>query len=84
VILPLWRCVVCRRKGRTTIRVSIDPTEQRRAYRDYAKLQAEELPALPLFFPVQAWVFRDGVTGLKLNANHRAPMWNAREWDIRR
>ncbi len=66
------------------IRVAIDPDEQRRAYRAYARLQTEDLPALPLFFPVQAWVFREGVTGLKLNANHRAPMWNAAEWDIRR
>ena len=64
------------------IRTTVDTTEQARLYREYARLQSDLLPALPLFFAIQAWLFRDGVRGIRLNPQHRDPAWNVAEWDL--
>jgi peptide/nickel transport system substrate-binding protein len=63
---------------------AIDPSEQRRLYRELVKWQTEELPAYPLYFNPQALILREGVTGVKGDTNPRtAPTWNVAEWDVR-
>ena len=62
---------------------AIDPTQQRQYWREFTRLQSEELPVLPMFFRVIVTVFREGTTGVK---GHTQPLtratWNVAEWDI--
>lgn len=63
---------------------AIEPAEQRRSWREFARVQSEDLPVLPMFFRVIVTVFRDGVTGVK---GHTFPLtratWNVADWDTR-
>jgi peptide/nickel transport system substrate-binding protein len=65
------------------IAVEIDRGEQRRLWRDLARIQSEELPVLPLYFNVVVSLFRDGVTGVRgfTKPNTKAT-WNIVEWDV--
>lgn len=65
------------------IAVEIDRGEQRRLWRELARIQSEELPVLPLFFNVVVSLFRDGITGVRgfTKPNTKAT-WNAAEWDL--
>jgi peptide/nickel transport system substrate-binding protein len=62
---------------------AIDPAQQRQYWREFTRLQSEELPVLPMFFRVIVTVFREGATGVK---GHTQPLtratWNVAEWDI--
>lgn len=65
------------------LNVAIDPSEQRTLYRELARVESEDVPALPLYFNVQLTVFRDGVTGVKRNTSPKTTAtWNVTEWDI--
>lgn len=64
--------------------VAIDPTQQRQLYRDLTKLLADELPIMPLYFPVRVTLFRDGISGVKGRAMPSGgETWNVVEWDVR-
>lgn len=65
------------------VRIAIDPSDQRRLYRDIARIFTAELPHLPLFFPIQTALFREGVVGVKPNTDIRTPTWNINEWELR-
>jgi len=66
------------------LNVAIDPGDQRRLFRDLARIESEDVPALPLYFNVQITLFRDGVTGVKRNtAPKTTATWNVAEWDVR-
>lgn len=63
---------------------AIDPAEQRQLYRDFATLLAQDLPILPLYFPVRVTLFREGVSGVKGRAMPSGgETWNISEWDVR-
>ena len=66
------------------LQIAIDPAQQRQLYRDLVKWQTEELPAYPLYFNVQALIFREGITGVRGDTVPRtAPTWNVAEWDVK-
>ncbi|MBM2812611.1 MAG: extracellular solute-binding protein family 5 [Chloroflexi bacterium] len=68
----------------SALSVAIDPAEQRPLYRELARIESEDLPALPLYFNVQLTIFRDGVTGVKRNTMPKTTAtWNIEEWDVR-
>lgn len=63
---------------------AVDPADQRDIYRTLARIQSEELPVLPLYYNVEATLFRQGVTGIRGNTKPKSSMmWNVAEWDIR-
>jgi peptide/nickel transport system substrate-binding protein len=63
---------------------AIEPADQQRLWRDFARLQSEDLPVLPMFFRVIVTVFRDGVTGVKGHTQPQTRLtWNIAEWDVR-
>lgn len=63
--------------------VAIDEPQQRRLYRELVRLYSEDLPVLPLYFNVEATVFREGVVGVKGNTKPRTShSWNIAEWDV--
>jgi peptide/nickel transport system substrate-binding protein len=63
---------------------AIDPADQRPLYRDFARLITEELPILPLYFPVRVTLFREGAAGVKGRAMPSGgETWNIHEWDIK-
>jgi peptide/nickel transport system substrate-binding protein len=63
--------------------VAIEPSEQRRLYRERVKLETEELPLLPLYLDVQIHLFRQGVRGVRGETNPTTSVsWNAAEWDV--
>jgi peptide/nickel transport system substrate-binding protein len=65
------------------LQVAIDPSQQRTLYRDLAKLLSEELPILPLYFPVRTSIFREGITGIKGRAMPSGgETWNVAQWDV--
>lgn len=62
---------------------AIDPVDQQRLYRELAKMQSEDLPIFPLYFPVNLSLLREGVVGVKGNTKPASSlMWNVSEWDI--
>jgi peptide/nickel transport system substrate-binding protein len=62
---------------------AIDPSDQRRLYRDLIRILTEEIPLLPLYFGPKATIFREGVSGVKGDTNPRSsPTWNVAEWDL--
>ncbi|HEY3116438.1 MAG TPA: hypothetical protein VGK54_06830, partial [Chloroflexota bacterium] len=62
---------------------SIDPSEQRQLYGELARLLNTDLGLLPLYFSVQAMVFREGVTGVKGDTRpSTSETWNIAEWDL--
>lgn len=61
--------------------VSIDPGEQRTLFRELVQTQTQDLPLLPLFFDVSAWIMREGITGPRLSSEKGSLLWNVREWD---
>lgn len=64
--------------------IAIEPSEQRRLYRDLARLVSTELPVLPLYFSVQVVIFREGITGVKGDTRPSgSETWNVAEWDLR-
>lgn len=64
--------------------VTIDLSQQRQLYRDLTKLLAEELPIMPLYFPVRTTLFREGISGVKGRAMPSGgETWNVAEWDVR-
>jgi peptide/nickel transport system substrate-binding protein len=68
----------------TALKVAIDPADQRPLLRELARIETEDLPALPLHFNSQVTVFRDGVTGVKRNTSPKTTAtWNIEEWDVR-
>jgi peptide/nickel transport system substrate-binding protein len=67
----------------SALKVAIEPAEQRVLYRELARIESEDLPALPLYFNVQITIFRDGVTGVKRNTSPKTTaMWQVEEWDV--
>jgi hypothetical protein len=55
-----------------------------RPERQEVKIQSEELPVLPMFFPLIVTIFREGVSGVKGDTNPRSGMtWNVAQWDVR-
>jgi peptide/nickel transport system substrate-binding protein len=63
---------------------AIEPAEQQRLWREFARVQSEDLPVLPMFFRVIVTVFRDGVTGVKGHTQPQTRLtWNIAEWDVR-
>lgn len=67
-----------------SLRSALDPTEQRRLYRDLVKMHIEELPLIPLYFNVQATLFREGVVGVRGDTRPRSSyMWNVETWELR-
>jgi peptide/nickel transport system substrate-binding protein len=63
---------------------AIEPVDQRRLWREFARVQSEDLPVLPMFFRVIVTVFREGVTGVKGHTQPQTRLtWNIAEWDIR-
>lgn len=68
----------------SALNVAIDPDEQRRLFRELARIESGDVAALPLYFNVQLTVFRDGVTGVKRNTVPKTTAtWNVAEWDVR-
>jgi peptide/nickel transport system substrate-binding protein len=68
----------------SALKVAIDPAEQRPLFRELARIESEDIPALPLYFNVQLTVFRDGVSGVKRNTTPKTTAtWNIEEWDVR-
>jgi len=65
------------------LRIAIDPDEQRRLYRDLIKGQTEDLPVLPLYFDVSAWLLREGIVGPNVTSEKSGLLWNVETWDIR-
>jgi ABC-type transport system substrate-binding protein len=66
------------------LRSAIDPAEQRRFYREMARLQTTDLPVLPLYFNVEVTLFREGVVGIRGNTMPKTSLvWNVLEWDVR-
>jgi peptide/nickel transport system substrate-binding protein len=66
-----------------TLRTAIDPDEQRRLYRDLIRGQTEDLPVLPLYFDVSAWLLREGIVGPNVSSERSGLLWNVETWDIR-
>lgn len=65
------------------LQTAIAPNQQRELYRTFARIQTEDLPVFPLYFNPQAFIFRDGISGVKGDTKPRTSMsWNVREWDI--
>jgi peptide/nickel transport system substrate-binding protein len=63
---------------------AIEPADQRQLWREFARVQSEDLPVLPMFFRVIVTVFRDGVTGVKGHTQPQTRLtWNIAEWDVR-
>ncbi len=66
------------------LKIAIDPAEQRPLFRELARIESEDVPALPLYFNIQLTVFRDGVTGVKRNTTPKTTAtWNVEDWDVR-
>ncbi|HEY3115937.1 MAG TPA: peptide ABC transporter substrate-binding protein [Chloroflexota bacterium] len=62
---------------------AIDPADQQRLWSDMVRIQTQELPVLPLYFNIQAVLFREGVTGVKGDTKPRtSSMWDVADWDI--
>ncbi|MBM2810539.1 MAG: hypothetical protein HW416_1298 [Chloroflexi bacterium] len=57
--------------------------EQRRLWRDYARIISEDLPVIPMYFKIDSAIFRDGVTGVRAHSNDTTLPWNVAEWDLR-
>jgi ABC-type transport system substrate-binding protein len=56
--------------------------EQRRLWRDFARIVSEDLPVIPMYFKIDSAIFRAGVTGVRANSNDTTLPWNVYEWDI--
>ncbi|MBM2811191.1 MAG: hypothetical protein HW416_1950 [Chloroflexi bacterium] len=66
------------------VRSALDTSDQRRLWREIVRFQTEQLPILPMFFNLSITLFREGVSGVKGNAQPPiGATWNIAEWDIR-
>jgi peptide/nickel transport system substrate-binding protein len=65
------------------LNTAIDPAQQRPLYHGLAKIESEDLPALPLYFNTVVTIFRAGVTGVKGNTKPKTTAtWNVSDWDV--
>ncbi|HZT05390.1 MAG TPA: ABC transporter substrate-binding protein [Chloroflexota bacterium] len=62
---------------------TLDRAERLQQLVDMAKLQADQLPAISLFFVTQPWAFVSGLTGPKLVAGESNMSWNIETWEFR-
>lgn len=63
---------------------TIDPNEQQRLTRELVGMMTAELAVIPMYFHVQASIFREGVTGPTSDTvPPTSATWNAFEWDIK-
>jgi peptide/nickel transport system substrate-binding protein len=63
--------------------LAIDRGEQQRLSQALVRHFTQELPSLPLYFTVQMFLFREGVTGARGGGRPvGSNTWNIHEWDI--
>jgi len=68
----------------SALKTAIEPSDQRALYREFARIESEDVPALPLYFNVQLTIFREGVIGAKRNTSPKTTAtWNVEQWDLR-
>lgn len=66
------------------VTTTVDQGEQQRLYRNLVRWQAEQLPGLPLYFHLEAVIFREGVTGITGDTRpNTSETWSAARWDLR-
>lgn len=63
-------------------RVSLDVEERSRLYRNFQVIFTEELPALPLFYPVYNFAIDDSIQGVRVGPMFDSSdrFWNVSEW----
>ena len=65
-------------------RVILDLEERAKLYRNFQVIFSDELPALPLFYPVYSFAIDSGIQGVRLGAMYDTSdrFWNITEWFI--
>lgn len=65
-------------------RVIRDLEEREKLYRNFQVIFSNELPALPLFYPVYSFAVDSGIQGVRVGAMFDTPdrFWNISEWFI--
>ena len=63
-------------------RVINDQEERAKLYRNFQVIFAEEIPALPLFYPVYNFAIDNSIQGIRLGAMYDPSdrFWNVGEW----
>jgi peptide/nickel transport system substrate-binding protein len=65
-------------------RVSRDYEERAKLYRNFQVIFSDELPALPLFYPVYSFAVDSGIQGVRVGAMYDTSdrFWNITDWFI--
>jgi len=63
-------------------RVSVDQEERAKLYRNFQVMFQDELPALPLYYPIYNYAVDDGVKGIRLGSFYDTPdrFYSILEW----
>jgi peptide/nickel transport system substrate-binding protein len=63
-------------------RVTRDQEERAKLYRNFQVIFIEEMPALPLFYPVYNFAIDDSIQGVRVGAMYDPSdrFWNVTEW----
>ena len=61
----------------------LDRTKRTQILIDMTKIQAEDLPAISIFFVTQPWAFVSALKGPKLVAPDSNMSWNIETWEFR-
>ena len=62
---------------------TLDQSERERQAVEMARIFADDLPAISLFFRTQPWIYVKGLTGLQLVAPESNMSWNIHTWEFR-